>query len=337
MTKSRTETPACAVIMAGGSGTRFWPRSRIDRPKQLLDITGDGILLKKSVELIKPLIPSQRIKIVTTRSQQEAVRRIVPEIAQGDIIAEPFGRNTAPAIGISALYVERDHPEAVMVILPADHYIGDSAAFRQVIMAAADRALQGDCIVTIGISPRGPETGYGYIEAGTVIDSTCAIRTVKSFHEKPDLARAMSFIEKGTFFWNSGIFITKASVILREIGEHLPRNHELLMNIRSSLGTDNEQKAIEDAYEMMEAISIDYGVIEKSRKVIMVEGNFGWDDVGCWPSAAQYWPRDSQGNACIGDVINLDSSRCIVRKTDRSQDVRRLVEIVRARGRDDIL
>jgi mannose-1-phosphate guanylyltransferase len=362
MKRSRTEV-CCAVIMAGGSGTRFWPRSRTNRPKQLLNITADEILLKKAVELIKPLIPSGRIKIVTTRSQAGAVRQIVPEIAQEDIILEPFGRNTAPAIGISALYVERDDPGAVMVVIPADHYIEDHEAFRRVIKAAADKASQGDYIVTIGISPREPETGYGYIEAGKMIDKEYAIYTVKSFHEKPDLQRARDFLEMGKFFWNSGIFIAKASVMLREIGEHLPHNHELLLDIRSSLGTDDEQRVIGEAYERMVAISIDYGVIEKSRNVLMVEGNFGWDDVGCWPSAAKYWLHDGQDNACMGEVVNLDSSRCIVHspkkpvallgvedliiveeddvllvcKKDRSQDVRRLVEILRARGRDDIL
>jgi len=362
MTRSPTAAPY-AVIMAGGSGTRFWPRSRTDRPKQLLNITGDEILLKKVVELITPIIPPQRIRIVTTRSQAGTVRRIVPEIAARGIIAEPFGRNTAPAIGISALYVERDHPEGVMVVLPADHYIEDHDVFRRTIRAAVDKASQGSCIVTIGIAPRGPDTGYGYIEAGTVVNKNGAIYTVKSFHEKPDQARARDFIERGNFFWNSGMFIAKASVMLGEIEEHLPRNHELLMNIGSSLGTDDEQRAIEEAYGKMEAISIDYGVIEKSRNVIMVEGSFGWDDVGSWPSAARYWPRDSKDNAHIGEVINLDSSRCIVHspikpvallgvedliiveeddvllvcRTERSQDVRRLVELLRARGRDDIL
>jgi mannose-1-phosphate guanylyltransferase len=349
--------------MAGGSGTRFWPRSRADRPKQLLNITGDEILLKKAVELIKPITPPERIKIVTTRAQAEAVMRIVPEIAQRDIIAEPFGRNTAPAIGISALEVERDHPGSVMVVLPADHYIEGREVFRRTIQAAVNRASRGDCIVTVGISPRTPETGYGYIEAGKLIDKEHGIYTVKSFHEKPDLQRARDFIERGKFFWNSGMFIARTSVMLREIGEHLPRTYELLMEIRASLGTDNEQRAIREAYEEMEAISIDYGVIEKSRNVLMVEGNFCWDDVGCWSSAAQYWLHNGEDNACIGEVVNLDSSRCIVHspqkpvallgvedliiveeedvllvcKKERSQDVRRLVEILRARGYDDLL
>jgi mannose-1-phosphate guanylyltransferase len=349
--------------MAGGSGTRFWPRSRTDRPKQLLNITGDDVLLKKAVELIKPITSPERVKIVTTRAQAGATRRIMPEIAEQGIIAEPLGRNTAAAIGISALYVERDFPGSTMVVLPADHHIEDHDLFLHTIRSAVNKASQEDCIVTVGITPRGPETGYGYIEAGKMMDQERAIYTVQSFHEKPDIQKAMDFIQKERFFWNSGMFIAKASVMLQEIGEHLPRTYELLMDIRESLGTDEEQTVLEQAYRKMEAISIDYGVIEKSRRVLMVEGNFGWDDVGCWPSAAQYWPHDGNNNACIGEVINLDSSRCIVHsqdkpvvllgvedliiveeddvllvcKRDRSQDVKRLVELLRARGRDDIL
>ena len=362
MTSARKE-PCCAVIMAGGSGTRFWPRSRTDRPKQLLNITGDEILLKKALELIKPVTSPELIKIVTTRSQAEAARRIMPELTQQSIIAEPFGRNTAPAIGISALYLERDYPGSTMVVLPADHHIEDHDVFLRTIRAAVNKASQEDCIVTIGISPRGPETGYGYIEAGTMLDKEHAIYTVQSFHEKPDVQRAMDFIARGRFFWNSGMFIVKASVMLKEIAEHLPRIYELLMDIRDALGTDEEQTVIEEAYGKMEAVSIDYGVIEKSRHVLMVEGKFGWDDVGCWSSAARYWPHDGSNNACMGEVIDLDSSRCIVHsqkkpvvllgvedliiveeddvllvcKSDRSQDVKRLVELLRAKGRDDIL
>ncbi|MFW6148073.1 MAG: mannose-1-phosphate guanylyltransferase [Thermodesulfobacteriota bacterium] len=353
----------CAVIMAGGSGTRFWPRSRANRPKQLLNITGDEILLKKAVELIKPLTSLGRIKIVTTRSQAAAIPQIMPEIPERSIIAEPFGRNTAPAIGISALYLEQEYPDCTMAVLPADHHIQEHEVFLQTIQAAVDKASQVDCIVTIGISPRGPETGYGYIEAGTMLDEQSGVYQVQSFHEKPDVQTAMKFIAKGTFFWNSGIFIVKASVMLNEIAVHLPRIYELLMDIREALGTDEEQTVIEEAYGKMEAISIDYGVIEKSRHVLMVEGSFGWDDVGSWPSAAQRWPHDKENNAYLGEVIVFDSSGCIVHSQkkpvvllgvknlviveeddvllvcnhDRSQDVKKLVEILRAQGRDDIL
>jgi len=363
MMKSRMDDYLYAVIMAGGTGTRFWPRSRKDRPKQLLNITGDEILLKKTIELIKPIIPTSRIKIVTTLSQADAVKRTAPEIPDENMIIEPFGKNTAPAIGISALFIERDNPDAVMVILPADHYIEDKKEFRQKIMAGAYHASQGDFLITIGIPPRGPETGYGYIEADELIDKESLIYSIKSFHEKPDIDTARLFINQGNFFWNSGIFIARASSMLKEIAEYLPHNYRWLMKIRSSLGKDEESGVIREAYKEMEAISIDYGVIEKTKNVLMAEGGFGWDDVGSWPSAAQYWPMDSDKNAFIGELINLDSSQCIVYspkklvallgvedlviveeddallicKRGRSQDVRKLVEILRSQGRDKIL
>ena len=352
-----------AVIMAGGSGTRFWPRSRIDRPKQLLNITGDEILLIKTIELIKPIIPISRIKIVTTLSQADAVKRTAPEIPDENIIVEPFGKNTAPAIGISALFIERDDPDAVMVILPADHYIEDKSRFHKTIMASAYQASQGDFLVTIGIPPRGPETGYGYIEADELMDKKNLIYSVKSFHEKPDIDTARLFIKQGNFFWNSGIFISSASSMLKEIAQYLPHNYTWLMKIRSSIGRPEESGVIREAYKEMEAISIDYGVVERSKNVLMVEGGFGWNDVGSWPSAAQYWPVDIDENAFIGELINLDSCKCIVYspkkpvallgvedlviveeedvllvcKRERSQEVKKLVEILKSKGRDKIL
>jgi len=349
--------------MAGGSGTRFWPRSRKNRPKQLLNITGDEILLKKTIELIVPIVPAGRIKIVTTLLQADSLKSTVPQIPEENIIIEPFGKNTAPAIGISALAIEKDIKDAVMVVLPADHYIEDKKKFHQTIMAGAYQASQGDYIVTIGIPPRGPETGYGYIEADELRDKKNGIYTVKSFHEKPDINTARRFIKQGTFFWNSGIFIARTSTMLKEIEEYLPHNYQGLMKIRASLGTDEESGVINSVYKEMEAISIDYGVIEKSKHVFMIKGNFGWNDVGSWPSAAQYWPKDSNKNAFIGDVVSLDSSECIVYspkkpvallgvkdlvivededallvcKKERSQDVKKLVEILKSKGRDEIL
>ncbi len=352
-----------AVIMAGGSGTRFWPRSRRDRPKQLLNITGDDTLLRKTIALIKPIIPPARIKIITTASQAEAVRKGAPEIPAANIIAEPFGKNTAPAIGLSALFIEKEQANAVLVILPADHHIEDKDRFLEQIMAGVSQALEGDHIVTTGIVPRGPETAYGYIETDRLIDKKRGIYTVRSFHEKPDEETARRFIEQGNFFWNSGIFIARASRMLEEMAEHLPHNHRWLMSIRDSLGTDKVSGSIDEAYQNMESISIDYGVMERSKKVRMVAGNFGWDDVGSWPAAAQSWPKDEQGNACIGDVVSLDSSECIVYSPDkpvallgvddliiveeddvlmisnkqRCQDVKRLVEKLRSEGRDKLL
>ena len=363
ITSSRNDSSLFAVIMAGGSGTRFWPRSRKNRPKQLLNITGDEILLKKTIELITPIVPVSRIKIVTTLLQADSVKNTVPQIPKENIILEPVGKNTAPAIGISTLFIQRDAKDAVMVVLPADHYIEDTKTFHQTIMTGAAQASQEDCIVTIGIPPRGPETGYGYIEAGEVTDATNGIYAVTSFHEKPDIHTARRFIKQGTFFWNSGIFIARTSTMLKEIEEYLPHNYQGLMKIRASLDTDKESGVINDVYKEMEAISIDYGVIEKSSHVFMIQGNFGWNDVGSWPSAAQYWPKDSNKHSFIGDVISLDSSECIVYspkkpvallgvkdlvivededallvcKKERAQDVKKLVEMLKSKGRDEIL
>jgi mannose-1-phosphate guanylyltransferase len=352
-----------AVIMAGGIGTRFWPRSRQDRPKQLLNITGDEILLKKTIDLVKPIIPPARIKIITTASQAEAVRKAIPEIPAANIIAEPFGKNTAPAIGLSALFIEKEQENAVLVILPADHHIEDKARFLEQILAGVSKALEGDYIVTTGIVPRGPETAYGYIEAERLVDEKRGIYTVRSFHEKPDQETARRFINQGNFYWNSGIFIARASRMLEEMAEHLPHNYRWLMNVRSFLGTDKASEAINEAYQNMEAISVDYGVMERSKHVCMIAGDYGWDDVGSWPSAAQCWPADEQGNAHIGDVVALDSSECIVYSPDktvallgvedlvvveeddvllvsskqRCQDVKRLVEKLHSEGRDKLL
>jgi len=363
ITNSQRNSSLYAVIMAGGSGTRFWPRSRKNKPKQLLNITGDEILIKKTIELISPIVPASRIKIVTTSLQADSLENTVSQIPKENIIIEPFGKNTAPAIGIAALFIQRDTKDAVMVVLPADHYIEDTKTFQQTIMAGAAQASQGDFIVTIGIPPRGPETGYGYIEAGEVRDKKNGIYAVTSFHEKPDIHTAERFIKRGIFFWNSGIFIARTSSMLKEIEEYLPHNYQGLMKMKASLGTENEQEVINNVYKEMEAISIDYGVIEKSKHVLMIKGNFGWNDVGSWPSAAQYWPKDSKNNAFIGELIGLDSSECIVYspekpvallgvkdlvvvededallvcKKERSQDVKKIVEMLKSKGRDEIL
>jgi mannose-1-phosphate guanylyltransferase len=363
MRRSAIDEHLYAVIMAGGSGTRFWPRSRKTRPKQLLNITGDEVLLKKTIELMKPIIPVGRIKIVTVLPQANALRSTVPEIPEENILVEPVGKNTAPAIGMSALSVERDDPDGLMVILPADHYIEDKDKFQRRIMAGAHQAARGNYLVTIGIPPSGPETGYGYIEVGELIDERDVIYCVKSFHEKPDIETATAFINQGNFFWNSGIFIAKASTMLREIEEYLPHNYTWLVKIGASLGKDEESRVITEAYQNMEAISIDYGVMERSNSVLMVVGDFGWNDVGSWLSAAQYWPMDGDKNASVGEVVSLDSSRCIIYspkklvvllgvedlvvveeddallicKKGRSQDVRKLVEILRSQGREGIL
>ncbi len=365
MTVENKDTSLYAVIMAGGSGTRFWPRSREGRPKQLLDIAGSPrrSLLRNILHLIKPLVSSDRTKIVTTRRLTNAIKKTVPEVPEENIISEPFGKNTAPAIGLSSMLVEKENPKAIMVILPADHCIKDERKFRRCIEAGVRQASRTHSIITIGITPGFPETGYGYIEAGEPADSDKCIYSVKSFHEKPDEKKAGEFLQKGNFFWNSGIFIAKASSMLREIEEHLPEHYSFLMNIRPHLGGENEPEVIRDIYNEIEPVSIDYGVIEKSKHIYMVRGDFGWNDLGSWASAAQYWQSDRENNCSRGELINLDSSGCIVYsprkpvallgvedlivveeedvllvcKKQRSQDVKKLVDAMRSKGKDHLL
>jgi mannose-1-phosphate guanylyltransferase len=363
MIKPQYDDSLYAIVMAGGSGTRFWPRSRETRPKQLLNITGDTILLRKAIQVIMPIVPASRIKVITTESQAEAVKTALPEISANNVISEPCARNTAPAIGMSALFLEQDNPDAIMVILPADHFIEDEDRFRQLILAGAGHAARSDVVVTIGIMPRGPETGYGYIEADEVIDEEAGVYPVRSFHEKPDMQTARGYVARSNFFWNTGIFIARASHMLREIQNHMPHHYRRLMDIKSCLGTDKQAAVIRESYRAMDAISIDYGVMEKTENVLMVKGDFGWDDVGSWVSAAKHWPMDSHHNASVGELISLDAMHCIVYspkklvallgveglviveeddvllvcKKERSQDVKQLVEILRSQGRDDVL
>jgi mannose-1-phosphate guanylyltransferase len=365
MIPSEGEIHLYAIVMAGGSGTRFWPKSRDCKPKHFLNITGDaeGGLLRKTIERLKPIIPLDRIKVVTTATQAKGVQRLVPELPRQNIIIEPCGKNTAPAIGISTLYIERENPQAIMVIVPADHYIEDEKRFRERIMLCAREAGSKDVLGTIGVTPRGPETGYGYIEVDAPLDKEKAVFSVTSFHEKPDLETAKRFITQDTFFWNCGIFIATVSSMLREMAAHLPHTYRHLMKIRSSLGTDKEARAAAEAYEDMEAVSIDYGVMERSRNVIMVQGDFGWSDVGSWSCAAEYWPVDKDHNAVIGEIVNIDSSHCIVHSPkkvvallgvrdlvvvneddallicskDRCQEVKKVVELLKSQRKNRLL
>ena len=213
-----------AVIMAGGKGARFWPRSREKMPKHLLDILGERTIIRETVDRIRPLVPAERTLIVTGRSHAAELIRQLPEIPPENILIEPVGRNTAPCIGLAALHILKRVPDDVMLVLPSDHRIGDEAAFREVLQAAADAALQGDPLVTVGIRPTGPETGYGYIEQGErYSDNTShGIYRVRSIREKPPREQAERFLAQGGFSWNSGMFVWKASTIIKAIGLHLP-------------------------------------------------------------------------------------------------------------------
>jgi len=305
-----------AVIMAGGRGTRFWPRSREKKPKHLLDIVSKRTIIQETVDRIKPLIPTEKILIVTGKRHARELIRQLPEISAANIIIEPVGKNTSACIGLAALHIQKRVPDAVMVVLPSDHAIGDCRKYLEVIRAAAKVADQEEGLVTIGIIPLSPETGFGYIEQGQSLRNVNGkeVFQVKSIREKPDLLKARKFVQSGKFYWNSGMFIWKASTILKEIERCLPDLYTGLVKIKEVLGTSKEATTIPRVYKGLASISIDYGVMEKADNVLMLPGDFGWSDVGSWDALWEISAKDNQGNALTGggSAIFTDTQGALV-------------------------
>ena len=303
-----------AVIMAGGKGARFWPRSRESKPKHLLDIVSDKTIIRETVDRISPMIPPEKILIVTGESHAQELIRQLPEIPRENIIIEPVGRNTAPCIGLAALHIRRKAPDAVMVVLPSDHLIADENQFRRILRAAAVMAQRGDYLVTVGIRPTGPETGYGYIEQGqeqAVIESE-TVYDVLSVREKPDMNQARALLAQGGFLWNSGMFIWPVSAILTALQQWLPDLYSGLLQIEAALGSEREASVVAEVYQRVRSVSIDYGVMEKAQNTLVIPGDFGWSDVGSWDVLWEVSPHDEQGNAVRGQAIVIDSRNCLV-------------------------
>lgn len=354
-----------AVIMAGGKGSRFWPRSREKMPKHLLDIQGERTIIRETVDRIRPLVPPERTLIVTGRSHAAELIRQLPEIPAENILIEPVGRNTAPCIGLAALHIRNRVPDAVMLVLPSDHRIGDEITFRKVLAAAGRIAAEGNSLVTIGIRPTGPETGYGYIEQGDPFPSgeREEIHWVHSIREKPPLEQAREFLRRGSFLWNSGMFVWKASTILGAIEKFLPELHAGLLQIREALGTEREEEIVGEVYSALKAVSIDYGVMEKAENVLVVSRDFDWSDLGSWDALWEVSEKDENGNAVRGSWIGIDAFDSLVHspgkmvalvgvrdllvvETDdallvcrrgQSQDVRKVVEALEKDGRKHYL
>ncbi len=328
-----------AVIMAGGRGTRFWPKSREKMPKHLLDIFGKKTIIQETVERIGPMIPAKNILIVTGASHSDEVMRQLPHLPEENIIIEPVGRNTAPCIGLAAMYIKKMNPEAVMVVLPSDHYIPDEEAFRRTLAIAAEIAQRGNYLLTIGIKPTSPETGYGYMEQGEPVAVIRGeeILQVRSFREKPGLEQAKSFLQDGGFSWNSGMFIWKVSTILHEINRLLPNLYKGLLKIEDAIGTDSEKDVIGEVYQEIDPISIDYGVMEKAGGTLLVKGDFGWSDVGSWNALWKVWDKDENGNAARGRFIGVDSSNSLVYSPDKLVALVGVEDLVVVETADSIL
>jgi mannose-1-phosphate guanylyltransferase len=357
------------VIMAGGAGTRFWPLSRKGRPKQFLALAGDRPLLQATVQRLPPLARLDRTFVVCGPGHVAAVRRMVRRLPRDNVVVEPCARNTAPCVGLAALHVRAREPRGVMAMLPADHHIARPEAFRAALEAAAAVAEKGS-IATIGIRPSRPETGYGYLRVGPKLAAVGKARgalaphRVDRFVEKPDVVTAARYLAEGVYLWNSGIFAFRADVILEEIRRAMPVLGEQLEVIERALGTPSYARTLKRVFPDCPSISIDVGVMEKSRRIAVVPAEFGWSDVGSFSALSEVRPVDADGNVTRGEalvvegkdnvvigyarrplalvgldgVVAVDAGDAIlVVRRDRSQDVRKAVEELRRRGREDVL
>ncbi|MBC7225493.1 MAG: mannose-1-phosphate guanyltransferase, partial [Anaerolineae bacterium] len=334
-------------------------------PKQMLDLVTERTMLQETVHRVTPIIPPENIYVVTGRAYADIVRQQLPELPGDNIIVEPSGRSTAPCVGLAALHILRRDPDAVMASLHADHVIRDAEGFRQALLAAANVAEDG-VLVTLGIQPTYPATGFGYIHRGEQVATSNGLPVfrVRRFVEKPPLPKAREYLESGEYYWNSGIFIWKAATILDEMRVHLPELHAQLMRIGQALDDARAPQVLEEVWEQVRPVSIDVGVMERAGRVLVLPLDVGWSDVGDWAALAALFPQDEDGNVVVrAEHVGVDTTGCLVYGSgrlvatlglkdlvivdtgdvvlvcpkDRTQDVRLLVDRLRARGDDRYL
>ncbi len=352
------------VILGGGQGTRFLPLSRVAKPKQFLSLgNGDESLIQATVRRVRPLASEGNIKVVANDSLRELITQHVP---YAELILEPDARNTAACIGLSAVYsMVCSGGDPVLVVLPADHSVADEECLRRTLQEAIDVARERDVLVTIGIAPTSPHTGYGYIKRGDKVSGR--VYNVERFFEKPSLQRAQKYLEAGDFSWNSGMFAWRASVLMDAFKVHMPRMYDGLCGIRDALvehGVDKARPIVEEIFSKFESISIDFGVLEHARNCVVLDSEpFGWNDVGSWDQWAEKFEVDSHSNLLQGDVLALDCQDCVVKAHDKMiaavglkdvvivdsgdallvvsrehvQDVRRVVAELKHKGRRELV
>ena len=316
MNSANTISHSHLVIMAGGIGSRFWPMSTPERPKQFVDVLGTGrTFIQMTVDRFKGILPPENVWVVTSQAYKDIVAEQLPEVPQGNILLEPCRRNTAPCIAYAAWRIKSIDPKATIVVSPSDHLVLDTPEFQRVVKSAMDFASTSDAIVTLGMKPTRPETGYGYIQT----DMSCPsarnkeIYRVDAFREKPDLATAEKYIRKPNMLWNAGIFIWNVSTIVTALRVYAPEINEVFENLLPLYGTDKEQDAINENFPKCESISVDYAILEKSEEIYCFPASFGWSDLGTWGSLREIVSRDNNGNAVIGDNVQTYETRdCVI-------------------------
>ena len=352
--------PVCAVLLAGGRGTRFWPRSRMRTPKQLLNITGDATMLRQTVKRLESVVPAGNMWVVTNVEQAAAVRREMRGSPASQVLAEPVGRNTAAAIGLAAVHLAHKHGDALMAVLPSDSYIGDVAGYRKLVRAALALAQTPGNLVVMGVPPTRPETGYGYIESGAASARPNGVEAyeVRRFTEKPELKVAQEYAAAGKYFWNAGMFFWRVSTFLETLKQFLPATHAALLELAKSIGTRRYEAALRRIYPKLESISVDCAIMEPATRtegiarVSVIPAKIGWSDIGSWAavyellaaqaganvSAGAHFTLDAEGNyfwspkkfvAAIGvrDVVLVETPDALLLcSRERSQDVGKIVK-----------
>jgi mannose-1-phosphate guanylyltransferase len=334
--------------MAGGRGERFWPRSRKKLPKQFLPLFGQRTMIQVTCDRLRGLVPPERILVATGADVVDLARSQLPELPAENLIAEPVGRNTAPCIGLAAVLVEAREPGAVVAALPADHRIADEEEFRRLLRQAAELAAAHDVPVTLGITPSYPETGYGYLQAGGALESAGSgnvkqsayageARWVERFVEKPTLEKARDCLAAGDSYWNSGMVIWRAATVRRLVAEFLPELHRGLARIAGALGTPFYQKTLAAEYAGFPNVSVDYGILEKTDRILVIPAEIGWDDVGHWTSVYRLSPHDGDGNVIDGNVIAIDTKDSLLSGHDRLIAAIGLENVVIVESEDAVL
>lgn len=357
-----------AVIMAGGGGTRFWPMSRLARPKQLISLTSDKVMINETIDHYSNIVKREDTFIVTNCEQTALMSNLLyPEVERSHILSEPVGKNTAPCILYAALVLKKLYGDALMAVLPADHHISDLKEYERILKLAYDTAETTDEMVTIGLWPTHPATGYGYIRFSEkpVGGNGSEVYRLQRFVEKPELLRAQEYVRSGRYLWNSGMFIWKASVIIAAFQRDLPELYEKMNAVYDKIRTPEEQKAIDEVYPQLQSVSIDYGIMEKATAVNVIPAEFGWNDVGSWDALTEVFPTDDDGNVIRADHLSIDTENCVISSTsagrliatigvsdliivdtgdalmichrDRAQDVKKLVEELKRQGRTDLV